>query len=505
MKKTTIYYIFILNIIFPLMSLSQGIDNLWLMGYASWYGRPYGGINLNFQGGVLDTSWQDRKMNFNETNSVICNKNGDLLCSSNGVWIANAFNDTILNGSGLNPSTYTVSNAIDSDGLYITQANLIIPFPADSNKYYLFHQTIDDYPGTYCSLYLYYSVIDMTGDSGKGAVIDKNHILLKDSLIAGGLTACKHANGRDWWLTAYQYRTDTLQFASSSKLYYKFLITPSGILEPDTQSIGLNNAAIAGQTVFSPDGKYFANYLPTGVDVFNFDRCTGLFSPKTYIALDSTYSWGVAFSPNSQVLYLSEYNHVFQYDMNESNIPNSQKTILTWDGTFSPDSPLATLFYLQQIAPDGKIYIICPNSTDKIHVINDPDVLGIGCNACQHCIQLPALNAFTIANHPNYFLVAEKGSVCDSLESVQSLSVKSSKLEIYPNPVALEDVTFTYNVSSEKGVLSIYNIEGKEVVQYHLPQWSSIQHLKLPKLSGGIYLARLVQGDVISEVKFIKE
>jgi hypothetical protein len=130
-----------------------------------------------------------------------------------------------------------------------------------------------------------------------------------------------------------------------------------------------------------------------------------------------------------------------------------------------------------------------------MHVINNPDVLGSGCNACHDCVILPATNAWTIANHPNYFLAAETGSVCDSLEAVQSLTVPSSTLNVYPNPIVDDnDVTFTYNVSSTQGILTIFNIEGNEVAHYSLPQWSSAQHLTLPEISSGLYLARLTQG-----------
>jgi hypothetical protein len=115
------------------------------------------------------------------------------------------------------------------------------------------------------------------------------------------------------------------------------------------------------------------------------------------------------------------------------------------------------------------------------------------------------LNAWTIPNHPNYFLGADSGSVCDTLTGVKKILVENSRLEIYPNPIIGEELTFTYNISSEKGTLIIYNEEGQQVAQYTIPQWSSNQHLKLPKLASGIYMARLKQGNAISSVKFIKE
>lgn len=225
MKKIIL---FLIVVFFKQYSFSQGVNNLWLMGYASWAGTPWGGTNFDFAGGNLNVSYQSRVMNFNCTNGVICDRNGNFLFSSNGIWIANPANDTMENGIQLNPGIYTSQR--DSFGLALPQANLIIPIPGDSNKYYLFHETSDDYGNSYCTLYLYYSIIDMSLDSGLGAVTQKNVILLNDSLTAGRLTACKHANGRDWWLVTHQNNTNR---------YYKFLITPFGILGPYTQDIGV--------------------------------------------------------------------------------------------------------------------------------------------------------------------------------------------------------------------------------------------------------------------------
>ncbi|MBK6643049.1 MAG: hypothetical protein IPG39_18360 [Bacteroidetes bacterium] len=59
----------------------------------------------------------------------------------------------------------------------------------------MFHCTVDDPPGNLLTHSLYYSVIDMTANGGLGKVIIKNQALLNDTLNAGKLTTCKHANG----------------------------------------------------------------------------------------------------------------------------------------------------------------------------------------------------------------------------------------------------------------------------------------------------------------------
>lgn len=475
------------------------------MGAQSWYGPPLGEFKMDFTDGSLNIIPQIWKMNFGETNGVICDKNGNLLFSSNGIWVSNAQNDTMMNGGrGFNPGYYTTQR--DSDGLFIPQANLIIPFPDDTNKYYLFHETCDDYGNTYCSLYLYYSIIDMTLDSGNGAVIEKNHVLLNDSLTDGRLTACKHANGRDWWLITHQWNTNK---------YFTWLITPSGINGPYIQNLG-SAMSVWGQSVFSPDGKYFAYFntlvsngsFSGSLDIYDFNRCTGELTLKAQTILDTvSESGGVAFSPNSEILYASAFHYVYQFDMNASSIPASKITVATWDGFSSPVPPLNTYFYLSQLAPDGKIYINCPNSTIDIHVINNPNTLGLGCDVCQHCIHLPAINHFTIANHPNYFLGADSGSVCDSLPNLtQFITKEEGVIKIYPNPITdNQEVTFIYPSLGDKTFIIVNNADGKEVARYGLPQWSSVQHFKLPKLSTGIYVARFLNKKFQSSLKLIVE
>jgi hypothetical protein len=54
----------------------------------------------------------------------------------------------------------------------------------------------------------------------------------------------------------------------------------------------------------------------------------------------------------------------------------------------------------------------------------------------------------------------------------------------------------------------INDINGREVMRYALPQWSSIQTLKLPQMARGMYVARLLIPDSqfpIPNVKFVVE
>jgi hypothetical protein len=337
----------------------------------------------------------------------------------------------------------------------------------------------------------------MTLDSGRGGVIQKNYVLLNDSLVPGRLTACKHANGRDWWLIAHKFNTNR---------YYKFLITPTSIAGPYFQDIGSIRDAYRGQYTFSPDGKWFASYEPylNDLDIFEFDRCTGNLSNTIHVNInDSANCGGVAFSPNSKVLYVSSTIYVYQFNLDAVNIASSQLTVATWDGYYSPYWPQASLFYHAQIAPDGKIYIDCANSTVDIHVINNPDSLGFNCDVCQHCIPLPSFNAYTIPNHPNFFLGADHGSACDSLTTSISSVNNLNKISVYPNPAIDGYVTVSYPQVLSSAAIIISNILGEEIQKIELPRWSSVHRINLRENIKGIYLLNFTDNLIDQDVKFI--
>ena len=80
---------------------------------------------------------------------------------------------------------------------------------------------------------------------------------------------------------------------------------------------------------------------------------------------------------------------VYQVDALSNDLQTSLLHIATWDSTYSPGPPFATLFGATLLAPDGKIYISTLNSTDKLHVINHPDSLGLACDLVQNGVTLP--------------------------------------------------------------------------------------------------------------------
>ena len=487
-------FIFISIVVNSLCCFSQGIDNLWMMGYSSSAGFPYGGINIDFYSGAPTIYGVNRIQNFGATNSNITDSLGNLLFSTNGIWIADGTGDTMQNGNGLNPSAYTTSNI--PYGLNIEQGNMIIPAPENPNLYYLFHITVDEstLSGHFITHKFYCSTIDMTLNGGLGGVVNKNTILMNGDITPGKLCAVKHGNGKDWWVFCHGY---------NSAIYKKFLVDSSGIHGPYPVGAGVLRLDATGQSSFSKDGTKFAYYdVNADLDIFDFDRCAGLFSNFQHFTInDSAQAAGVAFSPSGRFLYVSSRNYLYQYDLQSSNIDSSRITVGVWDGFYSPQFPFATSFFLAQLAPDNKIYINCSNSTQAIHVINNPDSLGLACDFCQHCVQLPFYNAYTLPTPPNYHLGSLSGSICDTLLSVQEAN--EILYSFYPNPTHDRFILALHSPINSDGLIIISDQLGKQVKVVKLDSNSITQEVNISEIQSGIYFVSVVINERKIETKKI--
>ncbi|MEP7263578.1 MAG: T9SS type A sorting domain-containing protein [Bacteroidota bacterium] len=494
-----------LPILFSQNIFSQGVNNVWITGYFTWAPFPWGNTVTDFSSGGPISVAQNMNLSFMRTNASIADTAGNLLFYTNGFNVCNALGEVMPNGSGLDSSDFYSSWY--EDGMPNPQGALIIPYPSHPDSFFLIHQTADYVQFgsvlTVAPFELYYSIIDMTLDSGRGDLVERQVTFLENTLQAGRLTACKHANGRDWWLVTRKCYSD---------IFYTFLITPDGISSPLTQQIGdtLQPPDI-GQVCFSPQGDKYAlvDHL-NGLRLFDFDRCTGIFSNPIYIPLDSDFVKGVAFSPNGQFLYVTNDTCVYQYNMWSSNIDSSKLTVALWDSTYSPQWPSATTFYTPQLGPDGKIYISCGNGSDVMHVINQPDSSGIACDVCQHCITLPTYNSFgCVPNHPNYFLGAETGSICDSLtvNSNQNFYSENIPLKIYPNPAQnFFWIDYYITNSTTNGELIMFNTLGEVVMRKTLFSYFRSAKVECKKLLQGVYYVSIIaENKMIASGKFVKQ
>jgi type IX secretion system substrate protein len=468
-----------LSTLIVLSANSQGVTNLFMGGYDNWAQQlPFGGNKIDFYSGQPVIGQEFRAINYDFLGNNITDSLGNLLFTTNGVIILNNVNDTMANGTKLNPSAYTTTF---NDGLRLWQGNIIIPHPDSVNLFFLFHETIRGGGNNPYARYLFYSKIDMSLNGGTGEVVLKNKLLINqvlfpDTLSPLGITACKHGNGRDWWVVTKNI--------FGSKFHF-FLLTPFGPTFHHSQAIGYRIGY--SQYCFSPDGTMYGGYgTDDSFELFDFDRCSGMLSNYRHVTInDSSIGTGASFSPNSKYLYGSSGIYLYQIDASSNQPDTTLVTVATWDGTFIPNSPSATHFWFQQLADDGKIYAATGASTMAMHSIEQPDLADTLCDVQQHSVLLPTFN-LNIPNFPNYNLGPLIGSPCDTLVGIHEIFNKPINLTVSPNP---NNGQFEVNYElpqNEQGILEVINILGEVIYRHQLVQWSSVHRLNLD-VSSGIY------------------
>ncbi len=403
-------------IFFHLVASAQKHDNIWLPGggkVSIWHFS-----NGDYQNGgtLMDFSEFPPKSTLvgfpllMYAQSAISDREGNLVAYTNGCHVANKNHEIMDNGDTINPGLY--QGTTQCLLYYPTyQGTIFIPDPGNENRYYLFHMALDYSSANpyFAGQRYYYSLIDASENGGLGRVVDKNHLILADSAVGVYVSAVKHANGRDWWVVSPHL---------VSNKYFIFLVTPEGVMPPIEQVIGDSlPGPCCGMTVFSPNGeKYFRSTTPSGLQMLDFDRCTGVFSNPVFIPRDSFPSSGPAglsVSNDNRFLYVSTNRFVLQYDLLVSDIESSGVQLAEIDWVEDPE---IGSFHHSRLAPDGKIYMVSLNYVPDMPVIHFPERPGLACKVEQHGYKLPVIfgNDF-IFNFPHYRLGPVDGSVCDTL------------------------------------------------------------------------------------------
>jgi hypothetical protein len=432
-------------------------NNFWITGYANpQVNLPQPDTNFratcyNFNTNPLTLTRRVSEIDFVNTCATICDTTGQPLFFTNGFWVGNKnlqkMTDTINKGEQLD-FYLTDPNQEGVRANRYSQAAVILPNYVHNNLYSIFHlrgcnSAVCTNASPNCDKLLY-SVVDMNLDNGLGDLETVDNIVLDNVNIGNGmLTACRHANGRDWWLLVWENETNR---------YQTVLVTPYGNYPQGWQTvpIAMSPNHRDGQACFSPNGTMYARiegYSPTNVGntiyLFHFDRCTGTLSDQTVITmpyeLNSTQQ-GVAFSPNSHYLYANASAHLYQYNVGLpiNQVAASEQLIAVYDN-FS-DQGFSTRFSFQQLAPDDKIYMVSTNTTRYMHVIANPNAAGTACNFIQHGLRLKTHNYFTIPYQPYFKLGPIDGSVCDSLGIDNVVSTENTPIKeridykLYPNP-----------------------------------------------------------------------
>ncbi len=493
MKKSILFTtsFLYLTLVINAQTMDNKRDNIWIFGYDSAgkiIDTCYGNTKLSFDKKPLKSKFQYTDMNLSSDVAMISDTSGKLLFYTNGIYIADSTHQPMKNGQGLNPGEFA---DIHKDYGYISeQGAIILPKPGSNYLYYLIHTPLvyDTKKPVNYQIYadkLYYSLIDMGKNNGKGEVVEKNKILYdKNELGVGKITACRHANGIDWWIVVADF---------VNTKYNVFLLSEKGIEFISKQAVPKGQISGVGQTTFTPDGTKYIYFngvsisQGTFLDIFDFDRCKGLLTNQRSINFkkDSAYAVGTAISPNSKYLYVFNYQKVYQFDLQAADIFKSIDTVGIFDGIIPKEFDIPNYFYLAQLAPDGKIYVSVPGTSKYLHVVNEPNKKGKACNFVQRGFTLAGNNYTTMPNFPNFRL----GKAAQPCEMVGNEEVEKVKYEVklYPNP-SDGNLIFDNGVAINT-TLYIYDISGKVILSQNISD--KITPINISHLSNGIYYCRL--------------
>lgn len=327
-----------------------------------WYFGDLAGIHFTPSGPVADTNGA---ISTNEGCASISDNGGNLLFYTDGTTVYNNQHSVMPNGTGLlgNPSS--------------SQSAIIVPRPGIPSQYFIF--TVSGFfPAE-----MNYSLVDMTLDGGLGDVVTAEKNILLFAGVGENVCAVSHANGNKFWILSHlQNSADIVAFEVSTS---GVNLTP--VISNTIESID----ALVGSIKGSPDGNYIAYASETGfgplgkIKLMDFDNSTGqITSTLTWSSPFVTGPYGAEFSADSKLLYVSDgwgstTNSIVQYDITNYNLAAIQASEYVVAQSVS--------FGQIQLGPDEKIYLSSMNISgiltvqdSFLHRINEPTVLGVGCD-----------------------------------------------------------------------------------------------------------------------------
>lgn len=393
------------------------------------------------------------------------------------------------------------------------QHTVIVPNPANENKFYTFSAGITSYYG------LYYSEIDMSLNNGLGAVTQKN-IQLDTLQGIDCLTAIKHGNGRDWWL---MYCPTFIP--DSSDAFYLYLIDSNGINPPIIQHVGQKIFTNAGSIVFNVKGNQFARSTIYGLlELFDFDRCTGNITSHVIIENQPFLYmyWFLAFSPSGRYLYVCAPNakvYLYQFDLQAPNIKASRVTLDTssypaYSGGWLKLAPDSNIYWTNRFYDGGcGGFPFCDTTYNmynmNLSVINEPDSPGVACNFTKYSFSLGGNRTYWgLPNNPDYDLPGDSACILANLTPG-------------PSPLREGRIQCTYISAWQKVFINAQNLKGRNVTVSIYDGRGSlmVQEFKSSKVnagyfssdvdcggwSDGLYVVHLQTEKEILSKKFIKE
>lgn len=424
------YFVLLSLVCFGIIARAQNEDHQWIFNetriddVSDW--PDLGASVLDFNS-LPPRAYRDIAitLDMDGTQAIYCGSDGILEMYTNGQSIHGRNHQPLINGDTINFTPkwdwLTWENEhgeVKPSGFRIAQGASIIPIPETEDNYLLLYENYERRDSNDRRDALWSGRVEKN-DDGLLEVVYKDSLIMDRMYARGKLTACKHGNGRDWWLHVFD--ADTV---------YTYIVYPDGMQLSHTQILPVTLNQSLGQAKYSPDGSKFAIYSVfvrntknwSELFVADFDRCSGYFSNIKYEASDDDANElgqlgnGMEFSPNGGYIYTNTSSTIYQYDLESTDIFDTQTVIAERGEEKCNLFENRTIFFGQmQVGPDNKVYIGQGTQCSNIHVINSPNIRGPDCDFQLNGVPIPTYHWATIPNVNTYRLGPLDGSDCDTL------------------------------------------------------------------------------------------
>ncbi len=464
--------------------------------------EPYANMILKFNDDSLEQIIEPVDLNLATyySRAAFSDTAGNLVFASNGWRLVNSSGEILAHKLWLDSMPHP-DDSYDSTMLLVNMGPLFLDDPGDAAKAYLFY---GQYKRLFnavnqqmrADIFFTYAYLDIPTKT----LISKNNIILTDTTNSGDMQACRHANGRDWWLIKPGLKENQIYFG---------LLSPSGITMQLLEIPDITSRHQAGTfSQFSFDGTKYFHYTGTytrTMFVYDFDRCNGTLSNPITIDMTDSLMYGdinaFALSPDGTKIYIRKYNFtpifpqiqgLLQYDLLNGNY-----TYLA----FSASAPNAS--------PNGKS-ILQQSSYDENGVtyqtlseIENPNEAGTACNYVEHKYHINNNATFVMpSNWANFKLGALQGSPCDTLSThVSEIQLEPTKMLVYPNP-SRGMLYVQLKNQGAKAQLFVRNAQGSVLYssEFYLSQQVNLEQINL---SYGLYFIEVKLENEILRDKFI--
>ena len=355
--------------------------------WRTWYFGQRAGLRFSSDSVAVLTNSQ---MSSGAASASVSDANGSLLFYSNGEKAWNRQHQLMANGDSLAGFQGTA------------QGCAIVPNPQRAGWYYLF--TNDS--GLFSAPNrkgLRVSEVDLSQAGGLGQVVNKNQPVLPDTLLQRlgrrplmeQLALIRHANGRDYWVVVHLLDSNaflSVQVTGSGVARSSIVVSTVGAVH-QLQGSSSSIFDAPGYMTASSDGQRLVfNSHILGAELFHFDPGTGRVSNPVRLLRSGVYSYGAAFSPDNNLVYIARQgpnlgsngcpganaiSDITQYDLRAANIGNSGIVIA---------NTCSQIWGIQK-APNGLIYVANPGY-GSLDCIRQPNVRGAGCQYSASALNL---------------------------------------------------------------------------------------------------------------------